>query len=204
MTAADGEPLEEGTMTTRHDLTVVDHRGEIVRVTINRPGDRNAINSPLMRELEGALVAAEKSGARAVVFTGAGDAFFSGGADALEMIHCDDEGARAFSRRIQGLYNRFESSPLVLVAAMNGLAYGGGLEFALACDFRIAADTSRMGLPEVRVGIIPGGGGTQRLGALVGQGRAMEIVLSGRLLTAPEALAHGPGASGDPHREPDA
>lgn len=178
-------------MGTHPPLTLAEQKGDVVWVTFNRPGDRNSLNTPLMKELDRVLSKTENSRARAIVFTGAGETFFSGGADAVEMIRYDAAGALAFSERIQSLFNRFENSPLVLVAAMNGLAYGGGFELALACDFRIAADTARMGLPEVRVGIIPGGGGTQRLSAVVGKGRAMEIILGGRLYSAQEALAIG-------------
>ena len=160
-------------------------------MTINRAKDRNSINTPLMKELEQALTETEKTAARAVVFRGAGDTHFIGGADGVEMMQLDPEGASAFSSRIQKLFNRMEESPLILVAAIKGLCFGGGYEFALACDFRIAGETARLGLPEVKVGLIPGGGGTQRLPRLVGVGKAMEMILSGRLYTAEEALKQG-------------
>ena len=176
-------------MTEQKSLTIVDQRDDIAWVTINRPGDRNSINTPLMNEIDKVLTEIEAGPTRAVIFTGAGDEFFSGGADAVEMMRYGPEGARDFSERIQNLFNRFEASPLILVAAINGLSYGGGFEFALACDFRIMADTARVGLPEVRVGIIPGGGGTQRLTRLVGQGVALEMILTGRLYSAKAALA---------------
>lgn len=178
-------------MSKTYSLIMVEIQQDIYRVIINRPGDRNSINTPLMEEIEQILTEAEKSSARALVFSGAGDTFFIGGADAIEMMQYDPEGALAFSGRIQKLFNRMEESPLILVAAINGLCYGGGYEFALACDFRIASETARMGLPEVRVGIIPGGGGTQRLPGLVGKGKAMEIILRGRLYGAKESLDMG-------------
>ncbi|OGR10925.1 MAG: hypothetical protein A2277_05970 [Desulfobacterales bacterium RIFOXYA12_FULL_46_15] len=171
--------------------SLVEVRQDIYRVIINRPGDRNSINTPLMEEIEQILAEAEKSSARAIVFTGAGDSYFIGGADAIEMMEYNPEEAFAFSGRIQRLFNRMEESPLILVAAINGLCYGGGYEFALACDFRIAGETARMGLPEVRVGIIPGGGGTQRLPRLIGKGKALEVILTGRLYGATEALDMG-------------
>jgi enoyl-CoA hydratase len=178
-------------MSKAYFLNMVEVRQDIYWVIINRPGDRNSINTPLMDEIEQILTEAEESSARAVVFSGAGDTYFIGGADATEMMQYAPDGAMAFSRRIQGLFNRMEGSPLILVAAINGLCYGGGYEFALACDLRIAGETARMGLPEVRVGIIPGGGGTQRLPRLVGKGKALEIILRGRLYGAKEALDMG-------------
>jgi enoyl-CoA hydratase len=166
---------------------LMDPRGDICRVTINRAEDRNSIDTALMKELERTLRALEKTPARALLFTGAGQTHFIGGADGVEMMRCGPAAARAFSRRIQRLFSRMEDSPLILVAAINGLCFGGGFEFAMACDFRVASEEARIGLPEVKVGIIPGGGGTQRLPRLVGTGRAMEMILSGKLYTGREA-----------------
>ena len=174
-------------MITDYSLLRVEYRDDICWVTVNREQDRNSINTAVMEELERALTEAEDAPARAVVITGAGDTYFIGGADGIEMMQCRPEEAAAFSRRIQGLFNRMEASPLPLAAAINGLCFGGGYELALACDFRLAADRARVGLPEVKVGLIPGGGGTQRLPRVVGLGRALEMILSGRLYTAPEA-----------------
>ena len=170
---------------------IINPRGEVCRVTINRPHDRNSINSVLMNELIRMLDQVEQTPARAVVFTGAGDTYFIGGADGIEMMQCDEEGARAFSTRIQDLFLRMEASPLILVAAINGLCFGGGYEFSMACDLRVASENARIGLPEVKVGLIPGGGGTQRLPRLVGFGRAMEMILSGRLYKGTEAAQMG-------------
>ena len=169
----------------------VDPRGEICWVTINRPHDRNSINSELMAELIRMLEQVEQTPARAVVFTGAGDTYFIGGADGIEMMQCNGEQARAFSSRIQDLFLRMEASPLILVAAINGLCFGGGYEFSMACDLRVASKMARIGLPEVKVGLIPGGGGTQRLPRLVGFGRAMEMILSGKLYKGTEAAQMG-------------
>jgi enoyl-CoA hydratase len=175
-------------MAANYSLLQVEYRGEICWLTVNRVEDRNSINTALMEELDRALTEAEGIPARAVVITGAGETYFIGGADGVEMMQCDPNQAAAFSRRIQKLFNRMEASPLLLAAAINGLCFGGGYELALACDFRIAADRARIGLPEVKVGLIPGGGGTQRLPRVVGMGRALEIILSGRLYPAKEAL----------------
>jgi enoyl-CoA hydratase len=170
---------------------VTDHQGEVCWVTINRPKDRNALNSPVMAELIRLMEGIEQTSTRSVVFSGAGDTYFIGGADGIEMMQCNPEEARAFSSRIQQLFDRMEASPLILVAAINGLCFGGGYEFALACDLRVASEDARIGLPEVKVGLIPGGGGTQRLPRLVGYGRAMEMILSGRLHKGTEAARMG-------------
>ena len=178
-------------MSKEYTRLLVDLQSDICWATINRPGDRNSIDTTLMEELEDFLKEIEKTAIRAIVFTGVGDTYFIGGADGVEMMQCDPEGARAFSVRIQALFNRMEASPLILVAAINGLCFGGGFEFALACDLRLASETARIGLPEVKVGIIPGGGGTQRLPRLVGTGRAMEMILSGKLYPGKDARDMG-------------
>jgi len=178
-------------MSKGYSRLLVDARGDICWVTVNRPEDRNSIDTALMKELERVLKEAEKTAARAIVFTGSGESHFIGGADGVEMMQCSPKGAREFSTRIQKLFNRMEASPLILVAAINGLCFGGGFEFAMACDLRVASEHARIGLPEVKVGIIPGGGGTQRLPRLVGMGRAMEMILSGKLFKGREALEAG-------------
>ena len=160
-------------------------------VVIDRQVDRNSINTPLMIELEALLKEVEASPAQVLVFTGAGAGHFIGGADGIEMMRLDRPGAEAFSRRFQALLDRMEASPLLLVAAIKGLCFGGGFEFAMACDLRVAAHEARIGLPEVKVGLIPGGGGTQRLPRLVGQGLAMEMILSGKLHPGKEAARLG-------------
>ncbi|MEN8243597.1 MAG: enoyl-CoA hydratase/isomerase family protein [Thermodesulfobacteriota bacterium] len=170
---------------------IVERDGDFLNVCINRPGDRNSIDSILMDELVQMLETAEMSGVRVVVFSGSGSTYFIGGADGIEMMQCDPASGRAFSKKIQALFNRMEKSPLILVAAINGLCFGGGFEFALACDFRIVAESARIGLPEVKVGLIPGGGGTQRLPRLVGTGKAMQMILSGSLFPAQEAFDQG-------------
>ncbi len=178
-------------MEKKYSLIRTERQGDIFWVTIDRPGDRNSIDTPLIKELGRFLGKAEKTSARAAVFTGTGGTYFIGGADGIEMMQYDPMGARAFSARIQRLFNRMEASPLLLVAAINGLCFGGGFEFAMACDLRVASEEARIGLPEVKVGIIPGGGGTQRLPRLVGMGRAMEMILTGKLYKGREAYEMG-------------
>jgi enoyl-CoA hydratase/carnithine racemase len=169
----------------------VREEGGVSWVTIDRVEDRNSLDSETISELGRHLEGAEKADGRAIVYRGAGGTHFIGGADGVEMYEMAPDGARGFSRRIQELFTRMESSRLFLVAAIDGLCFGGGLEFALACDLRLATEAARLGLPEVRLGIIPGGGGTQRLPRVVGFGRAAEMVLGGRLYGADEALNLG-------------
>ena len=178
-------------MPDTYSRLIVERDGDFLNVCINRPGDRNSINSILMDELVQMLETAEASDVRAVIFRGSGDTYFIGGADGIEMMQCDPKSSKAFSKKIQALFNRMEISPLILVASINGLCFGGGFEFALACDFRIAAQSARIGLPEVKVGLIPGGGGTQRLPRLVGTGKAMQMILSGKLYSAEQAFDQG-------------
>lgn len=165
--------------------------GDICWAVIDRETDRNSINSDLMTQISALLEEVERSSARALVFSGAGNTHFIGGADGIEMMQLDRAQAERFSQKFQAMLNRLEASPLILVAAINGLCFGGGFEFALACDLRVAAKTARIGLPEVKVGLIPGGGGTQRLPRLVGSGLAMEMILSGRLYTGEKAAGMG-------------
>ncbi len=174
-----------------YERFLLEKRKDIYLVRINRVKDRNSIDSLFMHELHNLLDQLEKTSTRAVVFTGDGQTHFIGGADGIEMMKLDPEGAKGFSQRIQEVFNRMERSPLILVAAINGLCFGGGFEFALACDLRVASTTARIGLPEVKVGLIPGGGGTQRLPRVIGVGRAMEMILTGRLYPGPEALSIG-------------
>jgi enoyl-CoA hydratase/carnithine racemase len=163
-------------MAEKYENLIVENKGEIYFVTFHRPGDRNSLNAQIMDEIESVLKDAEKKEARAIIFTGSGDTYFIGG---------------AFSAKFQDLLNKMEQSPLITVAAINGLCFGGGYEFALACDLRIASKVALVGLLEVRVGLIPGGGGTQRLPRLVGIGKAMDMILTGRGYKGEEALREG-------------
>ncbi len=170
---------------------IIHQSQDICWVKINRPDDRNSLNSNLLLELTRQIEATEKTNTRAIVYCGVGETYFIGGADGVEMHLFSPSEARAFSTKIQNLFNRMEASPLLMVASINGFCFGGGYEFALACDFRIVSKRARIGLPEVKVGIIPGGGGTQRLSRLVGVGKALEIILSGHLYSGEEAFEMG-------------
>jgi enoyl-CoA hydratase len=166
-------------------------RGDICWAVIDRQTDRNSINSDLMTQISALIEEVERTSARALAFSGAGNTHFIGGADGIEMMQLDRPGAERFSQKFQAMLTRMEASPLILVAAINGLCFGGGFEFAMACDLRVAAKSARIGLPEVKVGLIPGGGGTQRLPRLVGSGLAMEMILSGKLYPGVKAAEMG-------------
>ncbi|ABS26367.1 enoyl-CoA hydratase-related protein [Anaeromyxobacter sp. Fw109-5] len=160
--------------------------------TIDGEARRNAISRAMLRELEAHLArAATDRALRCVVLTGAGDKAFCAGADLKERATMSAEDVHAFHRELRRALRGIEEAPQPFVAALNGAALGGGLELALACDLRIAADAAQLGLPEVSLGIIPGGGGTQRLARLVGVSRAKDLVLTARRASAAEALAMG-------------
>lgn len=167
-------------------------RDGIAEVTVNRPDKLNALNSSLIGELDACMGALARDGAvQAVILTGAGPKAFVAGADIGELADLTAAAAERLARRGQALMDRIENLGKPVVAAVNGFALGGGLELAMACSFRYAADTARLGLPETGLGLIPGYGGTQRLPRLVGRGRALELILSGDMIDAPTALALG-------------
>ncbi len=170
----------------------VERKGAIEIWTIQGEARRNSLTMALLREL-GARVSAAGSDRtlRAVVFTGAGDRAFCAGADLKERARMSAEEVHGFHAAVRDALLGIERAPQVFVAAMNGAALGGGLELALACDLRVAADGAELGLPEVGLGIIPGAGGTQRLPRLVGVARAKDLVLTARRIGAAEALAMG-------------
>lgn len=161
-------------------------------LTINRPDKLNAISNELTRELSQLLDEIENDDdLRALVVTGAGDKAFVAGADINELVDRDAILGRKVSRTRQEVFTRIENLPVPAVAAVNGYALGGGLELALACSIRICSEEAKFGAPEVKLGIIPGDGGTQRLPRLVGMGRAMEMILTGDFIDAQEAFRIG-------------
>jgi enoyl-CoA hydratase len=175
-----------------HPSLLVSEKDGIATVAVNRPDRLNALDRRLLDELTAFFEeAAEKDGLRAVVLTGAGERAFAAGADIEELAALDAPGAKALSQKGQRLCDLIEAHPLPVLAAVNGFALGGGCELALACDLRFAAETARFGLPEVTLGIIPGYGGTQRLARIVGRGRALEMILTGAMIDAQEALRIG-------------
>ncbi|MBX7059672.1 MAG: enoyl-CoA hydratase/isomerase family protein [Leptospirales bacterium] len=161
-------------------------------LTIDRPQALNALNATVLSELKHAVQAvAGQPDQRAIIVTGAGAKAFVAGADIAAMQEMSSGDAHQFAQLGHACMNAIAHSRLISVAAVNGFALGGGMELALACDMRFGADSARVGLPEVTLGLIPGFGGTQRLARLVGAGLAMEIILSGEMILAPRAAEIG-------------
>lgn len=164
----------------------------IAVVRVHRPEKLNALNGALIAEIERAFRAlADDAAVQAVVLTGSGEKAFVAGADIAELAKMDPIGGVRTSRQGQDAFRFIERMRKPVIAAINGFALGGGLELALACHLRIASDNAKFGLPEVKLGIIPGYGGTVRLPRLVGRGRALEMVLSGEMIDAQEAYRIG-------------
>lgn len=163
----------------------------IATVTVDRPEKRNALSAQVRSDIKAALEdVAAAAQARVVIITGAGEKAFVAGADIAEFAGRTPLEQRS-AMEPPRLFDAVAASPLPTIAMINGFALGGGCELALACDIRVAARSARLGQPEVRLGLIPGGGGTQRLPRLVGMGNAMRLVLSGALVDAEEALRIG-------------
>jgi enoyl-CoA hydratase/carnithine racemase len=173
------------------DLTV-EQRGTTTWLTLNRADAMNALSRGLVSEL-GATIRKLRtdSSVRAVVITGAGERAFCAGADLKERRAMSLDETRAFLAELNGVLNEIAAFPAPVIAAINGGAFGGGLELALACDLRIAAEGAEVGLVEVRLGIIPGAGGTQRLRRIAGVSAAKELILTGRRISAARALELG-------------
>jgi enoyl-CoA hydratase len=171
---------------------LVDDHDAVRRITLNRPDKLNALDRRTLDELHAAFADTAASGdIRAVVLTGAGPKAFVAGADIAEMNALTPLQARDFSRHGQALMTRIERLGKPVIAMVNGFALGGGLELALACHLRIAADTAKVGQPEVNLGLLPGFGGTQRLLRLVGRGATLELCLLGQNIDAARALQLG-------------
>ncbi len=169
-----------------------DTRNRIAYLTINRPQKLNALNSQTMEEVRDAFERAlADEGVGGVILTGAGEKAFVAGADIGELAEQDAVGAKEFALVTQEILHKIETFPKPVIAAVNGYALGGGCELAMACHIRIASERAKFGQPEVNLGIIPGNGGTQRLPRLVGRGRAIELVLTGRMVDAEEAVRIG-------------
>ena len=166
--------------------------GAIATLTINRPDKRNAVNYDTVEEIDQALTQVEKNPElRVLILTGAGDKAFVAGADIRELDKRDTILGRTETRRRQEVYTRIEQLEIPSIAAINGWALGTGLELAMACTIRLASTKAGLGQPEVKLGITPGAGGTQRLPRLIGMGRAMEMILTGDPVRAEQALAMG-------------
>jgi enoyl-CoA hydratase len=174
-----------------YELLTFDVTDRIVTVTVNRPDKLNALNDALMAELERAIdEAVRRDDIGAVLLTGAGRAFVAG-ADITELNGQSAVDGKARSERGQRTFRKFERSPKPTLAAVNGFALGGGCELAMACHLRLASDAAKFGQPEVKLAIVPGYGGSQRLPRLIGKGRALELLLTGDMIDAAEAYRLG-------------
>ena len=170
------------------DNLSIERDGQVAIVTINRPDVLNALDTATLSELHSVLhdLRADES-IRAIVITGAGEKSFVAGADITELARQDPSAAREYARAGQRVFDLIEQLGKPVVAAINGYALGGGCELAMACSIRLAADTARLGQPEVNLGVLPGYGGTQRLPRLIGKGRALEMLLTGVSIPASDA-----------------
>src|SRR6201981_4064443 len=167
-------------------------KGSIAYVTVNRPKVLNSLNTPTWTDLQTAFEDAKADASvRGVILTGAGEKAFIAGADISELAHVDAYEAEESSRFGQSVLDLIENLGKPVIAAINGFALGGGCETAMACTIRIAAEHAKFGQPEVKLGLLPGGGGTQRLPRLVGKGRALQLILSAEMIGAQEAYRIG-------------
>jgi enoyl-CoA hydratase len=174
------------------DTLLLERDGAAAIVTINRPQVLNALNSQTLDDLRHAILDLKRDASvRAVVLTGAGEKAFVAGADISELALQTPTSGREHALAGQHVFDLVENMGKPVIAAINGYALGGGCELAMACTLRLAADTAKIGQPEIALGLIPGYAGTQRLPRLVGKGRAMEIILTGTPITADEALRIG-------------
>jgi enoyl-CoA hydratase/3-hydroxyacyl-CoA dehydrogenase len=179
-------------MSKTYETIKVEREESTLWIILNRPHRLNAFNDVLIEELSDMLDTAEKDpSVRCIVITGEGDRAFSAGADVTMFPKATPTKAEEFSRAGQKAFGKIEEMPKPVIAAINGFALGGGLELALACDFRVAAEHAELGSPEIVLGLIPGWGGTQRLVRIVGLTRAKEIVMMGTRVKADEALRIG-------------
>lgn len=172
---------------------IVETEENIAVLTINRPNQLNALNSETIAELGSAFKILESdSNVKAIIITGSGTKAFVAGADIKEFYQFDEaQGRELAAKGHQSLFDLVSNLSTPVIGAVNGFALGGGLELAMSCHFRLASDNAKLGLPEVTLGVIPGYGGTQRLAQLVGKGRAMEMIMTAKMVTAEEALNYG-------------
>src|SRR5207245_6378437 len=182
------------TTTTELNLETILYakKGAIAYVTLNRPKVLNALNKRTWEDLRAAFENARDDAAvRGVILTGAGDKAFIAGADISELTHLTAVEAEKSSSYGQEVLNLIENLGKPVIAAINGFALGGGCETAMACTIRVAVENAKFGQPEVKLGVLPGGGGTQRLPRLVGKGRALQLILTGEMISAQEAYRIG-------------
>lgn len=179
----------------------LERRGVFAVLTLNRPEALNALSFAIIDEIAERLDAVAASDARALIVTGAGDKAFCAGADIKELRNRGQTAQRRGAERGQAVFAKLDTLPMPSIAVINGFAFGGGLELALACTFRLATPNAKLGLPEVKLGLIPGYGGTQRLPRVIGEARALHLIMTGRTVEAGEAERIGLVSSiveGDP------
>ena len=175
-----------------YENILFEKKNAIGYVTVNRPKALNALNVATMEELRAAFIEIrDDAGLRTAILTGAGEKAFVAGADINELARQDAVQGKAFAHRGQSVFDLIENLGKPVIACINGFALGGGCELALACTMRLASENAKLGQPEVKLGIIPGYGGSQRLPRLVGKGIAMQLILSGEMISAQEALRVG-------------
>lgn len=167
---------------------LIETKGRIRYIIVNRENKLNALNKATIAEIDVAVDDALNSNeVGGIIFTGAGQKAFVAGADIAEFAGLDAEQAQTMAKAGQDVFHKIENAHKPIIALVNGFALGGGLELAMACHIRLASDVAKLGLPEVSLGLIPGYGGTQRLTRLIGKGKAMEMILSGDMISAAEA-----------------
>ena len=175
-----------------YEQLILERAGGVAVITLNRPAVLNALNMATLRDLDRAITEVRDDDAiRAVILTGAGEKAFVAGADIKELAELTPVAGKAYAEAGQRILNQIEQLGKPVIAAVNGYALGGGCELAMACTIRLASETAKFGQPEVKLGIIPGFAGTQRLPRLVGKGRAMELILTGATIDAAEAFRIG-------------
>jgi enoyl-CoA hydratase len=175
-----------------YSTLLTETENNIFIITVNRPDKLNAINKQVMADLDKAMNEVYNNNKiKSVIITGAGPKAFVAGADINEFVGLTKDEGTALAKTGQDIFFRIENCHKPIVAAVNGFALGGGCELAMACHFRLCSDNAKFGQPEVNLGLIPGYGGTQRLTQLVGKGKAMEMMMSGTMINATEALQYG-------------
>ncbi|KAA3440171.1 enoyl-CoA hydratase/isomerase family protein [Rufibacter hautae] len=176
----------------QYNNLLLENKGGILFITVNRPNKMNALNIETVKEINNAMQEVyDDPEVRGVILTGSGEKAFVAGADIAEIAELNEVNGRRFAERGQEVFSMIEESPKPVIAAVNGFALGGGCELAMACHIRVASENARFGQPEVNLGIIPGYGGTQRLTQLVGKGKAMELMMTGDMISAAEAKEVG-------------
>jgi enoyl-CoA hydratase len=177
---------------TQYNNLLLENKGGILFITVNRPNKMNALNIETVKEINNAFQEVyDDTEVRGVILTGSGEKAFVAGADISEIAELNEVNGRRFAERGQDVFSLIEECPKPVIAAVNGFALGGGCELAMACHIRVASENAKFGQPEVNLGIIPGYGGTQRLTQLVGKGKAMELMMTGDMISAAEAKEIG-------------